>query len=464
MRVRGLHVGPVALTVAGWSVGLLVTATVVGTPYLVFGYPNARLHLVLDTADAFIALLVSYLVLGRFLRRRRLQDLLLVEGLLCLVVAGLGLRLLFEVFGAQHQSAWEVWWSLAIRLVGTALITASALVGDLRAHRFTRLSVLTPAALLGTTLLLLLFTRHDLPAALDSIPPSSAQGPMITGHAGLIAAQALMGVLFLVASVAFTRQASRTHDSLLRWVGPALALAACARVNYLLFPSLFTDWIYTGDLLRTGAYLLLLVGAAQEIGEYWATRSREAVSEDRRRLARELHDGVIQELGYIRAEAHSLPVGQRADDIIRAADRALDEARAAVDALGSASDEPLSFTLHRAARQVTERYDAHLEVDLDDAVTVTQDQRHALVRITREAISNAIRHGRATRVRLHLVRDSDAARLVVEDDGRGFDANETATRATGYGLQSMRDRARGLPGDFDITSNAGKGTVVTVTW
>ena len=52
-------------------------------------------------------------------------------------------------------------------------------------------------------------------------------------------------------------------------VGIACALAAFARVNYVLFPSLYTEWFYTGDLLRFGSYLLFLVGAAREVEMYW---------------------------------------------------------------------------------------------------------------------------------------------------------------------------------------------------
>ena len=75
----------------------------------------------------------------------------------------------------------------------------------------------------------------------------------------------------------------------------------------MLFPSLYTDWLYTGDFLRTGAYLLLLIGAVSEIQHYWHVQAELAVLDDRRRLARELHDGVIQELAYIKSEGRALP-------------------------------------------------------------------------------------------------------------------------------------------------------------
>jgi signal transduction histidine kinase len=311
----------------------------------------------------------------------------------------------------------------------------------------------------------MLWLAHDgLPAALAQSPPTSAQHPVITGHPVLILAQVVSALCLLVASVAFTAQARRRSDELLRWLGPACALVGFARVNYALFPSLYSGWLYTGDLLRTAGYLTLLFGAAREIRRYWSAQSRAAVLEDRRRLARELHDGVVQELGYLRMGAALLPDPEMRTDLLSACDRALDEARAAVDALGRSPQEPLGFTLHRAARQVAERYDARLDVDLDDSVTSDADLRHALVRITREAVSNAVRHGRAPRVCLRLARDNGSCRLLVEDDGVGFDVAAAERASTGYGLTSMSDRARTLGGSFAIDSRPGHGTRVSVTW
>jgi signal transduction histidine kinase len=148
---------------------------------------------------------------------------------------------------------------------------------------------------------------------------------------------------------------------------------------------------------------------------------------------------------------------------MEACDRAIDEARAAVDALGRSPAEPLGFVLHRAARQVADRYGGRVLVDLDDSVEVGHPQRHALVRITREAVSNALRHGHAQAVCIRLERDAGRCRLVVHDDGRGFDP-VTARGSTGFGLTSMRERALALPGWFDISSESGRGTSVTVTW
>jgi signal transduction histidine kinase len=455
---RGRRVPSPALTGAGWAIGLAVTLLILGTPYLVFGFHSPSLHLVLGSIDACVALLVAYLVHGRFVRSGLLQDLLLAQGLFLLALAGLGLVLFLHLFDGASEGSLDVWLPLALRSAGALLIAVSAVAGGRRTSASARRwGPLVAGLLVVVAFAALWLLRADLPVALDGSPPASAQRPVISGHPLLLVAQGFGAVCFLVASVAFTVRAVRRHDELLRWLGPACALGGFARVNFVLFPSLYSDWLYTGDLLRTGSYVLLLVGAAREISQYWSAQARVAVLEDRRRLARELHDGLVQEIAYIRAESRSLPT------VVSACDRALDEARAAVDALGRAGDEPLGHVLSRAARQVAERYDARLDLEVDDHVDADDEQRHALARIAREAVSNAIRHGRAGRVRVRLLRDGTGARLEVADDGRGFDPRAAAS-STGFGLTSMRERARALPGELGIESAPGEGTRVWVTW
>ena len=456
---------PRALSRAGWSAGLVTTALVAWSPYLLFGYHSPSLHLVLDSVDACVALLLTYLLYGRFVRTRALRDLLLAEGLLLLALAGLGLTVLVGRLDSPLPSTFGVWSALTVRVCGAALIGAASLMGSRPVGpRWSRRLVGLPLALLVVALSVLWVLRADLAIAVSETPPASALRPVITGHPLLLVGQGFTAVCFFVASVGFTRRAGQRADELLRWLGPACALAGFARVNYCLFPSLYGGWVYTGDLLRTVAYLVLLVGAGREVGQYWSASARVAVLEDRRRLARELHDGVLQELGYIRAEASSMPgsaVPRR--HIVDACDRALDEARAAVEALGHGPEEPLSSLLHRAARDVAERQGGHVVVDLDDSVDAEQLQRHALARITREAVSNAIRHGAAKRIQVTLERDPAGRRLVVCDDGRGFNVG-TASKGTGYGMTSMRERALGLPGSLEIDSCPGRGTIVVVMW
>jgi signal transduction histidine kinase len=461
-------VSPLVLTGTGLAVGALVTATIVWTPYLVFGYRSPSTHLVLDTVDSCVALLVAYLVYGRFARGGTFQDLLLTQGLVLLAVAGFGLTYAVQALSGVRGGTIDVWLPLTVRVVGSILIAVAAVASAERKVLPTgrRWAVAGPAAVVAGAFVAFFAARSRLPVALDATYfPTSAQHPVLSGHPALLVAQAVAAACFLLASIAFTRKSLRQHDELLRWIGPACALAAFSRLNYMLFPSLYTDWLYAGDVLRTGFYLLLLVGAARELGRYWSARATAAVLEDRRRLARELHDGVLQELAYIRSESRSLPATVTAKDrITSASDRALDEARAAVHALGRSSDEALGFVLHRAAQEVAERFELDLEVDVDGSIQVSQDQQHALTRITREAMTNAARHGDAERVSLRLGRAGRQRSLVIQDDGTGFDVAAALRAGTGYGLVSMRERARALPGSFCLTAERGAGSRVTVTW
>jgi len=457
----------VRLTLAGWAVGLTVTCLVVWSPHVLFGYRSPSLHLVVDSVDACVALLVAYLLAGRFVRRRRLQDLLLAQSLVLLAVAGTGLSWVTESLSEDSDGVLSVWLPLTLRLFGAVLLMAAALASPTREAPLTSWvgAVAVPVGVVIVTSSALWAGQFQLPMALDVSANTAAPSSLLAVHPLFLAAQGAAALCFFVASVAFTVCAADRADPLLRWLGPACALAAFARVNYALFPSLYSDWFYTGDLLRTGFYVLLLIGASREIRQYWDAHSKVAVFEDRRRLARELHDGAIQELALLRMEGYSLPPDMPARGrILAACDRALDEARAAVQALGRSGDEPLGFALHRTVRELSQRYRIRLEIEVDDSIEATVEQQHALLRITREAVANAVHHGRAGHLRVRLCSDGGQRRLDVQDDGIGFDvAGATGTNA-GYGLISMRDRARTLPGSLDLTSRPGEGSVVRVTW
>lgn len=462
--------GQLRATAAAWVVGAGVTALILWTPLLVAGYRSPPAHLALDTVDACAALLLAYLVFGRFSRSRRLSDLILANGLLLLAVPGLGLTFAAEALSGPLPGTLDIWVPVTVRVIG-ALLVAVAAIAHLSPSDGARRgvsSLVVQFAVSGLVVLIcvaLWAARLQLPVALDpAYVPSSATYAIGTWHPLLPLAQGIAAACFFVASIACTLRPGH-GDALLRWLGPAWALAAFARLNYMLFPSLYSDWLYTGDLLRAGCYVLLLVGAAGELRQYWTAQSRAAVLDDRRRLARELHDGVIQELAYIRMESHVLggDPDASARRIIAACDRALDETRAAVNALGHADDEPLGFMLHRTARELAERYTVKLEVDLDDSVTASHEQRHALMRITREAVSNAVRHGEAEKVSVRLSQDGGQRQLTIQDDGRGFDVAATVGGHAGYGLVSMRERARALPGSFAVAASSW-GAEVRVTW
>lgn len=462
-----------ALTAAGWALGVACTVAIVGTPYLRFGYRSPELHLVLDSVDACIALLLAYLLAGRLKRTGRWQDLLLVLGLAILGLVGLSMALSVHLLPAEDRSSVGVWLPVELRTAAALLIAAAATVGDrpVSSRRLPWVLIAPLGAVLVAAVLTVLL-RESLPTAVRVSDHPRSDRPDIQGHAALVAAQALSATCFLYASLRFAHRARHSREAMLTWLGPGCALLGFARVNYLLFPSLYSGWLYTGDLLRTCGYACLLMGAVSEIERFWRSRAELAVSEDRRRLARELHDGVLQELAWIKSEARTLahdahddaaPAEVTIRSILDASDRALDEARAAVDALGHGPDEPLGYVLHRSARDVAQRYGGKVLVELDDSLQADQSRRHHLARITREAVGNALRHGGATCVHIRLQATPTGGRLLVEDDGLGFDPAAVA-EGRGYGLTSMRARAHALPGTFTLTTAPDRGTRVEVSW
>jgi signal transduction histidine kinase len=261
-----------------------------------------------------------------------------------------------------------------------------------------------------------------------------------------------------VAAVVFTRRSAVEGDELLGWVGAASAVAVWSRVCYLLFPSLYTDWLYAGDLLRLTMYVLLLVGAVREIRDYWEAQAVVAVDVERRRLARDLHDGVVQELGYIRSESMRPSDDGAMARISASAARALDETRRAMAAMTAPPDEALATALRRTASEVGDRYDVSVRLDLDESATVPPESREHLVRIAREAVANAARHAGSPAITLAL----RTGCLEVADSGVGFDPSQG--REGGFGLTSMRERAAAIGAVVLVESEPERGTKVRVTW
>jgi signal transduction histidine kinase len=444
------------------------TLAVVVLPFLRFAYRAPALHIVLETANAFIALLVAYLVYGRFRQSRRLQELLLVLGLSTVAIANLVLTALPSAVTLLDDDEFTGWAALAIRFLGTVLLTAAALIASGN-------HVDTPRALLIVGLIGILVVSvgvaglgwgAQLPPLVDpSVDLGDASRPRLVAHPVVLIAQALGAVLYSVSAFAFTRRSARRSDELLRWVGAGCVLAAAARVHYLLFPSLYSDYVYTGDLLRLGFYLLLLVGAAREIKSYWGLRTRTAVLEDRRRMARDLHDGLAQELSFLWSQARTLSTATAdattVERISGAASRALDEARRAIAALTRPLDEPFARTLQQVADDLGSRYDVKVASNVDPDVTVSPEHGEALIRIAAEAVRNAVRHGHARQIDLVL---AAPLCLSITDDGGGFaSGGADPGRAGGFGLTSMRERARSVGMEFTISSSPGEGTTIRVS-
>jgi len=467
VRLRDKFVLPVdRLTIAAAALGAIVTVVIAATPSLTFGFRSPSGHLVLDSIDACVATLLAYLVYGRFLRYRRLQDLLLAQGLALLAVAGLVLSYVTEWVTGSTHSTLDVWLPLAVRLIGALTFAAAGFARDVRTPSTARgyWSGLVPTVSAAVVCLILWAARGALPNAVNVHTPPP-EHPYLNGPIALYVLQGVGALGFVAASLLFTKQARTGTDPLLRWLGPACALAAFARVNYVLYPSLYTDWLYAGDFVRTASYLILVVAAFNEIRHYWDAHSKALLDDERRRLAGELHDGLIQELGYIRGGILDMADEDGRQKLLaHACDRAIDEARAAVYTLAHHGEDPIDLALRRTAAELGDRHGVSIEVISDGSVVVAPEQQYALLRIMSEATANAAQHGQARRIEIVLDHSGGRFRLSIRDDGVGFEVPGEGEVGSGYGLTSMRERARLLPGSLDITSVSGEGSVLTVTW
>lgn len=445
-------------TLAAAFVGLVVTAAVLLVPDLRFAYRSEGAHLVLETTVTLAAGLAALLVYGRYRRSGAVSELLLVYALSLLSLTALLLVTLPVLLGEDLGRTASSWAAVVVRLVGGLLLAAAALARPDRTYRPAH--PLRDAAVVAVGLVavssVVLMLASGLPDAVRvTVSPEASGRPSFDGHPVVLLAQVVNLACYSLAAVVLTSRAAQRGDELLGWFGAACALGAWARVDYLLFPSLYTSWVYVGDLLRLGFYLLLIVGAVREIGAYWEAQAAMAVQGERRRLARDLHDGVVQELGWIRT---TLVKRSPSDPVAAAADRALAESRRAVTALATDTSETLADALRAAVDEVGDRYDVPVRTSLDDAVSVTSRHREELVRVAREAVTNAARHSGATVIHVTL----EPGRITVRDDGCGFDAS--ARRPDRFGLTSMRERAEALGGALRVVAAQGKGTCVEVTW
>lgn len=462
--VRGRAMSPLAMTLCAALIGIIATVVVAFVPGAYFAYRSLRGHLALETFDGCAAAAVTLLFFGRYQRTKAVTARRMMFAFLLLTLTSAYLVVLSVRTNMPDATA-ATWFPLATRLVAATLVALAAVAAPSRVHNApgTKRAVLWVTVAFAGLALAAVLVPNDLPQPLDAtISPELSGRPLFVGNTAIEAAQLAHAALYAVAAVAFTAHAARTRDAMTRWLGVGCTLAAIARVNYFLFPSLYSEWLYTGDFLRTGFYLALIVGGIRELQGYWSTQAEAAVFAERRRLARDLHDGAVQELGYIRAlsrglvrETEGLPSAER---IAAAADRALAEARHAIEALSLPLDEPLGDLVRRAAGEIADRYDVDVTVDAADDVVAERTQREALVRIVREAISNAARHGGATHVDIQ-VRDGC---LEISDNGTGFDLNHNGSG--GFGLISMRDRADAMRGNLDIHSTPDGGTTVKVAW
>ena len=451
------------------ATAVLFTALVSVGSVVSFAYRNVALHVAVETTAALVSIVAAMLVWGRFRQSLRLRDLLLATSLVTFAVANLLLSALPAV-ASSDSGSFATWAPAGGRLIGAALLAASAVVPDQELRQPLRLA----GRLLGGTVLLLgiialgvAIGGEALPGAVPAqLSPDGGSHPRVVGNPIVLGSELLSMAFFTIAAVGYARAADARHDPFAHWLAIAATLGAFSRLNFFLFPSLYSQYFYTGDVLRLAMFVAVAVGGLLELRRLQHVLASAAVLDERQRIARDIHDGVAQDLAFIlqhgRWIASQPGAPPRLPALVTAAERALDECRHAIASLTRTGDEPLGEALTLTAVETAGREGAEVETRIEADVAVTAATQEALLRVTREAIINAVRHGRAGTVQVEL-RCAPRVQLAVTDDGAGFDVESALERPGRMGLRSMRSRITSIGGHLDIRSAPGQGTQVMVT-
>lgn len=245
--------------------------------------------------------------------------------------------------------------------------------------------------------------------------------------------------------------------------------------------SLYTQVLEARDRLQEWNQELEEAVAARtrEIADYskmLTTRVLQAQEEERKRIARELHDDTAQSLStlLINLDLIEPQIPAANPGLVAAFERVREIAQRTLDATRALSHDlrPTildDFGLVAALRWFAGEYDATFGVPVDLEIeqpvdgTLTAEAELALFRIAQEALTNSGKYAEATRASLQLHFPDRTARLVVTDNGKGFDIGDrgSPTRGGGLGLYGMEERAELLGGTLRVESALGQGTRVT---
>ncbi|MBI3014204.1 MAG: HAMP domain-containing protein [Candidatus Tectomicrobia bacterium] len=202
-----------------------------------------------------------------------------------------------------------------------------------------------------------------------------------------------------------------------------------------------------------------------------------AVLKERERIAREMHDGLAQSLGYLHLKIRSAEnllgpspdpkVAEEVRAMRRVIEEAYEEVRQSIFGLRTMVSRGLGVipTLTEYLHDFSERngIPVDLQIPTGQEISFPPAGEVQLIRIIQEALANVRKHAQAKRARIAFEVNGTSTQVTVADDGRGFDPKETLKAGRlQFGLQTMRERAESLGGKLEVISAPGKGTRVLV--
>jgi signal transduction histidine kinase len=420
----------------------------------------------LETGIVLSGLIGVWLLASRLNRTRRLRDLLLLAALATVALTDFAFAEL-PLLGIGDAARPEDYGWLGCTLVAAVAFAAVALVRDRRILCVKRRAVgIAAIASIGTVVLAELF---DLASGSSRTYGAMHQaGFAATMHDPLAGALALISSgLLLVAGAAFLYRIGRANPGAWLMAGVCFLLAADV-LQQLAAPAATVDWVTPGDGLRVAAYGMLLAVALRRYLRTGQETARAALDEEREWIARDLHDGLAQDLAFIGMQAQALDSQLGTEHpLMLAARSALAVSRGMIVDLAARSAPTTAAALRLVAAELELRFcvQVHVVVVADTGRGGPREpapaEREQLVRIAREAITNAVQHGGAKHVDVVLDCQATDRLLLVSDDGSGI--TESALKAKGgFGLPAMQARAASLGGRLRTQRGADGGTQLEV--
>jgi hypothetical protein len=241
---------------------------------------NRRVHVGIEVAAAMVLIFIAAVLLGRFRLNQSRRTLLKLGAVLVLVLDNLFSAVLTATVDSVSDGAFATWAFVGNSLLGAGLLAVAAVLPDKPVRRPRSAPLMIFAAGLGVVAInvtIAALLRDVLPLAFASPPRTGEDLRLLSEHWTLIVAEALTAAFYGVAAVAFARLAEQHGDEFLEWLAIGSVIAGVAFVNYALFPSQFTELVYSGDLFFLAAVAALAYAAVREISREEAVQIRSAV-------------------------------------------------------------------------------------------------------------------------------------------------------------------------------------------
>jgi len=460
---------------------------------------------VIDTSINAAATVVAAIVaLLAWIRYREMNDpaelfksaaflALAIAGLIVVVVEAAGRDVDLGFTAARPGYAPLYCWTLQ-GITAAVLLYAGSMIGSAppdwaaRIRSRSPVVILVPTIVLTGCVIIVLYANRQLmpllnPETIDRLAGSSSM-TLFGGTPLFDAIQLLIGAGFLAASLGFARRYRAQPDAPTGALAIGLLVAAFGQVHFVIAPVEYTSSVTSADILRVAFYSILLLGVAAAVrndlralrlANTHLERLREAdiadaASAERTRLAREIHDGLVQDLwlarlrhGELEAQLTDPQLRDSAEQVDRALENALAEARQAVVVLAArrTAASGFQYLIETYVRDYAARIGLSVDVrQSGPEVPLDSATEAEILRIFREALVNVSKHADATTVVMSVDADDQQIAFVLADNGVGFTPSAVDH---GFGITSMRERAAAIGGTLEIDSRPMDGTRVKVT-